>query len=251
MILWLSANNSKKTLHNSPVRVRYGVSFGSSKSGLHRALVIVKTYYVDHIITNIIMVRSHHICQDTSWCQILFGTKPQHFKQKTAHNLHRLTVGWISTVSTLQSIVRTVPLLKPPQIPHCYLGAVDHVKKSPPPLVTLQARSYRAHRSTQTLYRAHCMVHSDPIVLKPFDLTQVCHGNKICSKLALTLKLTLELSFPAHCISNWKLNGISRTNISKVVLNAANELPRLRRTPPTPIPSGPRGGGKMWSGGGA
>ena len=168
MILWLSANNSKKTLHNSPVRVRYGVSFGSSKSGLHHALVIVTTYYVDHIITNIIMVRSHHIWQDTSWCQILFGTKPQHFKQKTAHNLHRLTVGWISTVSTLQSIVRTVPLLKPPQIPHCNLGAVDHAKKFPPPLVTLQAQSYRAHRATQTLYRAHrstqTLLFSSPLI---------------------------------------------------------------------------------------
>ena len=48
----------------------------------------------------------------------------------------------------------------------------------PPPLVMLQARSYRAHRATQTLY----------IVLKPFDFAQVCHGNKICSKLALTRK---------------------------------------------------------------
>ena len=44
--------------------------------------------------------------------------------------------------------------------------------------------------------------HSDPIVLKPFDLAQVCHENKICPKLALTWKLTLELTFPAHCISN-------------------------------------------------
>ena len=40
------------------------------------------------------------------------------------------------------------------------------------------------------------------IVLKPFDLAQVCHGNKICSKIALTWKLTLELAFPSHCISN-------------------------------------------------
>ena len=28
---------------------------------------------------------------------------------------------------------RTVSLLKPPQSPHCYLGAVDHVKIPPPP----------------------------------------------------------------------------------------------------------------------
>ena len=47
-------------------------------------------------------------------------------------------------------IGRTVLLLKPPQSPHCYLGAVDH-GIFPPPLVTLQARSYRAHRATQTL----------------------------------------------------------------------------------------------------
>ena len=37
---------------------------------------------------------------------------------------------------------------------------------------------------------------------KPLDLAQVCHGNKICSKPALTWKLTLVLAFPAHCISN-------------------------------------------------
>ena len=29
-------------------------------------------------------------------------------------------------------IGRTVPLLKPPQSPHCYLGAVDHATKIPP-----------------------------------------------------------------------------------------------------------------------
>ena len=71
--------------------------------------------------------------------------------------------------------------------------------------------------------------HLYPIVLKPFDLSQVCHGNKICSKLALTGKLTLELAFPAHCISNWNLNGISTTNISKVTLNAANDGARCRQ----------------------
>ena len=27
---------------------------------------------------------------------------------------------------------RTAPLLKPPQSPHCYLGAFDHAKKIPP-----------------------------------------------------------------------------------------------------------------------
>ena len=29
-----------------------------------------------------------------------------------------------------------------------------------------------------------------------------CHGNKICSKPALTWKLTSVLAFPAHCISS-------------------------------------------------
>ena len=84
------------------------------------------------------------------------------------------------------SIGRTVPLLKPPQSPHCYLGEVDHTKKNfPPPLATRQARSYRANWATQ-----------------PLDLAQVWHGNKICSKPALTWKLTLVLAFPAHCLSN-------------------------------------------------
>ena len=54
-------------------------------------------------------------------------------------------------------------------------------------------------------------------------------------QLALTWKLTLELAFPTLCISNWKLNGISKTNISKVTLNATNERARCsqgaRRTP--------------------
>ena len=41
-----------------------------------------------------------------------------------------------------------------------------------------------------------------------------------------------------HCISNWKLNGISSTNISKVTLNAANEH-RPLQTDPTPSPPSP------------
>ena len=88
---------------------------------------------------------------------------------------------------------RTVPLLKPPQSQHCYLGEVDHAKNPPPPppLATRQAQSYRANWATQTL-----------LFSKPFDLAQVCHGNKICSKPALTWKLTLVLAFPAHCLSN-------------------------------------------------
>ena len=34
----------------------------------------------------------------------------------------------------------TVPLLKPSQSPHCYLGAIDQCEKSRHPLATLQAR---------------------------------------------------------------------------------------------------------------
>ena len=88
--------------------------------------------------------------------------------------------------------------------------------------------------------------HLDPIILKPFDLAQVCHGNKICSKLALTWKLTLELTFPAH----WKFNGISRTNISKVTLNAANECVRCSRGQwcMTDPPAGPGGWVKLCRG---
>ena len=91
-------------------------------------------------------------------------------------------------------------------------GGWPREKNSPPPLATWQSRSYRTNWATQTL-----------LFSKPFDLAQVCHENKICSKLALTWKLTLEMAFPAHCIWNWKLNGISRTNISKVTSNSANE----------------------------
>ena len=125
------------------------------------------------------------------------------------------------------SIGRTVPLLKPPQSPPCYLGTVDHTKNSPPPTPghtaspVLSRWSYRDSRTTQTL-----------LFSSSFDLAQVCHRNKICWKHALTWKLTLELVFPAHCILNWKLNGISRTNISKVTLNAANERARCSQTPP-------------------
>ena len=115
------------------------------------------------------------------------------------------------------------------------LGRLTTPKNFPLPLVTLQARSYCTHQATQTLLFA-----------KPFDLAQVCHGNEICSKLVLTCKLTLELSFPAHCISNWKLNGISWTNIRKVTLNVANELPTLQSRPVVRDgpPAGPGGGGK-------
>ena len=104
------------------------------------------------------------------------------------------------------------------------LGRLTTRKIFPPPLATRQARSYRANRATQTL-----------LFSKSFDLAEVSHGNKICSKPALTWKLTLVLAFPAHCISNWKLNGISRTNISKVTLNVANESPLPFRCATDPL----------------
>ena len=147
-----------------------------------------------------------------------------------------LTLANFKFISRIDIIGRTVPLLKPPQSPHCYLGAVDHVKFfSPIP----------GHAASLVL-----SCHSDPIVLKPFDLAQVCQGNKICSKLVLTWKLTLVLSFPANCISNWKLNGISRTNISKVTLNTTNKLPMLQSGPVVHDgpPAGLGGGVKLCSG---
>ena len=70
-------------------------------------------------------------------------------------------------------------------------GGGPREKFPPPPLATRQAQSYRANWATQTL-----------LFSKPLDLAQACHGNKICSKPALTSKLTLVLEFPAHCISN-------------------------------------------------
>ena len=124
----------------------------------------------------------------------------------------------------------TPPPPPPPPPPH------------PPPLATRQARSYHANWATQTL-----------LFSKPFDLAQVCHGNKICSKAALTWKLTLVLAFPVHCISNWKLNGISRTNISKNTSNAASERPLPFRCATDPLQARRWGenvqwGMKAWSG---
>ena len=84
---------------------------------------------------------------------------------------------------------------------------MDHAKKFPPT---------PDHTASPVLSR-YCS--------QAFDLAQVCHRNKICPKLVSTWKLTLELAFPAHCILNYKLNGISRTNVTKVALNAANEHP--------------------------
>ena len=136
-------------------------------------------------------------------------------------------------------IGRTVLLLKPPQSPHCYLGAVDHLKNSPPPLVTLQARSYRAYRATKTL-----------LFSRPLILLRCVTEIKFAQNLHWLGNLTLELSFPVHCISNCKLNGISRTNISKVTLNADNELPTLQSgsVVRSGSPAGLGGGVKMCSG---
>ena len=77
----------------------------------------------------------------------------------------------------------------------CSCSNPQHRENSPvtqtSPEPTLLSWSYRANWATQTL-----------LFSKPLDLAQVCHGNKICSKPALTWKLTLVLAFPAHCISN-------------------------------------------------
>ena len=134
------------------------------------------------------------LCSSPGYIEgIYIFCKPTFFENFTGSIFPSIVEEWSNAISNHNVMWRTVLLFKPPQSPHCYLGAVDHAKKI--------------------------------LVLKPFDLDQVCHGNKICSKLALTWKLTLELelAFPAHCISNWKLNGISRTSISKVISNAANE----------------------------
>ena len=115
---------------------------------------------------------------------------------------------------------KKVSLLKPPHSPHCYLGAVDHSKKFPPT---------PGHTASQVL--SHFSGHSDPFVLK---FLWSCSGVSQKWNLLKTWvdwKVTLELAFPAHCISNWKLNGISKSIISKVALNAANERARCSRTP--------------------
>ena len=105
--------------------------------------------------------------------------------------------------------------------PKLLTGAVDHTRPTPPtphpthpthphyhtphtptphtptPQHPTPPHPTPGHTASPVLSR-----HSEPIVLKPFDLAQACHGNKICPKLALTSKLTLELVFPVHCISN-------------------------------------------------
>ena len=47
-----------------------------------------------------------------------------------------LRLAWLPIACSMCSspyVGRTVPLLKPPQSPHCYLGEVDHAKISPHP----------------------------------------------------------------------------------------------------------------------
>ena len=58
-------------------------------------------------------------------------------------------------------------------------GGGSREKIPPTPVATRQTRSYRTNWATQTL-----------LFSKPLDLAQVCQGNKICSKPALTWKLT-------------------------------------------------------------
>ena len=82
-----------------------------------------------------------------------------------------------------QLIGRTVPLLKPPQSPHCYLGPVDHA--NPPP-----------HTHTRTYTWPHCKHGLIALIgpLRPYCSQTLwsCSGvsrKKNCSKLALTWKL--------------------------------------------------------------
>ena len=58
-----------------------------------------------------------------------------------ANYLNHTFLSTIKEVMPHSNIIgRTVPLLKPPQGPHCYLGEVDLAKKSsPPPPATRQA----------------------------------------------------------------------------------------------------------------
>ena len=83
-------------------------------------------------------------------------------------------------------IGRTVPLLKPPQNPHCFLGAVDHAKKIPPT---------PGHTASLVLLRLSG--HLDSIVLKPFDLAQVCQGNKNLLKTCVDLETDIIIDNPS------------------------------------------------------
>ena len=109
------------------------------------------------------------------------------------------------------SIGRTPPLLKPRQSPHCYLGAVDHAKNTTHrPLVTLQARSYRAYGATQTL------LFSSPLVQWTLcrGLTQFACYSSIEKRQFLPLSQTVFLPCPSgrvrvsnhpnywHCLPN-------------------------------------------------
>ena len=137
-------------------------------------------------------------------------------------------------------IGRTVPLLKPPQSPHCYLGEVDHTKISPPPLATRPARSYRANWANQTL-----------LFSKPLDLAQVCHRNKICSKASLTWKLTLVLAFQhiAYRIKSWmEFLGPILAKLHKMPPASAPSPSGARRTPCWARGGNVQWGMKAWSG---
>ena len=55
-----------------------------------------------------------------------------------------------------------------------------------------------------------------PIVLKIFDVFQVCHECLNLLKISSDIEKILEMAYLAHCTSNWKFIWISRTSISRV-----------------------------------
>ena len=107
---------------------------------------------------------SHNLGQcwlrSTSPCGI---TRPQWVKrQMHSYDPSLLTASNITVHPSISSTSLThlhlvlhhrenSPITQTTPRPHCYLGVVDHVKKFPPPLATLQARSLRPYCS-QTLW---------------------------------------------------------------------------------------------------
>ena len=129
-------------------------------------------------------------------------------------------------------IGRTVPLLKPTRAHTVILGRLTsqkipptpHPHPTPPPpppphphTPPLATRGKPGLIALIGPLRPYCS--QSPLILLRY-VTEI----KFCSKAALTWKLTLVLAFPAHCIWNQKLNGISRTNVSKVTLNATLQV---------------------------
>ena len=88
-------------------------------------------------------------------------------------------------------------------------GGWPREKYFPHPWQRSQTWSYHTYQAIQT-----------PLFPKPLMLpidTQVCHKHQICLRFHQILKVILEMAFSAHCTSIWKLNGISRTSISKIL----------------------------------